>query len=94
MVELAPLLPIVAPFLIGLFLGMVIKRGIKLIFPVIALIATLVFTGVIGFGFGDIFTSAAQALPQIVAGAGTLVNLLPYTSISFLVGAVLGFFKG
>lgn len=93
MVELGPLLPILAPFIIGFLVGMIIKRGLKLIFPIIALIIVLVVTGAISVGISDIWTNAANAFPNI-GGAGNLINVLPFTSLAFIVGFVIGFFKG
>jgi uncharacterized membrane protein (Fun14 family) len=92
--QLAPLLPIIAPFIIGLLVGVIIKRGLKLIMPIILLIIVLVITGAISVGFGDIYEKAMEILPRITGEAGDLVNVLPYTSVSFLVGLAVGFFKG
>jgi uncharacterized membrane protein (Fun14 family) len=94
MAEITSLVPIILPFIIGLLIGVIIKRGLKLIVPVVALILVVVLTGIVSFGFGDIYSQAAAALPQIIGGTGSLVNLLPYTSVSFIVGLLLGLFKG
>jgi len=87
------LVPIVVPFVIGLLVGAAVKHALKLIFILIALVAVLVFTGVISLSFSDLWTRALNSLPQLF-GAGTALNLLPYTSISFLVGLAIGLLKG
>lgn len=91
---LEPLVPLVVPFIIGLLVGVIIKRGIKLIVPIIALIIVLVATGAMRLGFSGAIENAAGFLPQLTDKAGDLVNYLPYTSVGFLIGLALGFFKG
>jgi hypothetical protein len=45
-------------------------------------------------GFKDIYEKATEMLPRIAGEAEVLMNILPYTSVSFLVGLAIGFFKG
>ena len=90
--ELAWLVPIVVPFIIGLLVGVVIKAAAKLAIVIIILVIVLVFTGVLSLTFGDIFTQAMQFLPKLFGEGSGLLNLLPYSSISFLVGLAVGFF--
>jgi uncharacterized membrane protein (Fun14 family) len=91
---LEPLMPILAPFIIGLLVGVIIKRGLKLVIPIIALVIVLVATGAISLGFKDLYQKATEFLPRIAGEAEVLANILPYTSVSFLVGLAIGFFKG
>ena len=89
--EIAWIIPIVLPLIIGLLVGAIIKNGFKLLMLVIVLIVVLIFTGVLSVSFGDIFTEAMKFLPILYdAGAGWL-NVLPYSTITFLIGLVLGF---
>jgi uncharacterized membrane protein (Fun14 family) len=89
--EIAWIIPIVLPLIIGLLVGAIIKKGFKLLMLVIVLIVVLIFTGVLSVSFGDIFTEAMKFLPILYdAGAGWL-NVLPYSTIAFLIGLVLGF---
>ena len=89
--EIAWIIPIVLPLIIGLLVGAIIKKGFKLLMLVIVLIVVLIFTGVLSVSFGDIFTEAMKFLPILYdAGAGWL-NVLPYSTITFLIGLVLGF---
>jgi len=93
MVDFAWIIPIAVPFVIGLLVGAAAKQAMKLIFILIALVAVLVFTGVISLSFSDLWTKAVTSLPQLF-GAGSALNLLPYTSISFLAGLAIGLLKG
>lgn len=88
--EIAWIIPIVLPFIIGLLAGAIIKKGFKLLILIVALIIVLILTGVLSLTFGDVFTEAMKLLPKLYdAGAGWL-NVLPYSSITFLIGLVLG----
>lgn len=92
--EIAWLIPIVLPFVIGLLVGAIIKRTVTLAILIIALIAVLSFTGYVSLSVSDIYEKAAEYLPKIAGQTETLKNLLPYTSISFLIGLAIGLWKG
>ena len=91
--ELAWLIPIAVPFIIGLLIGVVIKTAAKLAIVIVVIVIVLVFTGVLSLTFGDIFTQAMEFLPKIFGAGSGLLNLLPYSSIAFLVGLAVGFFS-
>ena len=89
--EIAWIIPIVLPLIIGLLVGAIIKKGFKLLMLVIVLIIVLIATGVLSLTFGDLFTEAMKILPKLYdAGAGWL-NILPYSTITFVIGLGLGF---
>jgi len=93
--EFAWIIPIVIPFLIGLIIGVVVKKTIKLILAVVVLIAILVVVGYTQLPtFEDIAGAATKYLPMLWAEAGPLINILPYSSATFLVGLALGLWKG
>jgi len=89
--EIAWIIPVVMPLIIGLLVGAIIKKGFKLLMLVIVLIIVLIATGVLSLAFSDLFTEAMKILPKLYdAGAGWL-NVLPYSTITFVIGLVLGF---
>jgi len=92
--ELAWIVPVIVPFIIGLLVGFIIKRTVKLIFLIIALVIVLVATGLVSFTFQDVFNKAAEFLPKIIEMGGGLKNLIPYSSLTFLIGLALGLWKG
>jgi len=53
--EIAWLIPVVLPFIIGLLAGVVIKKGFKLLIAVVVLIIVLVATGVLSLTFSGLF---------------------------------------
>lgn len=92
--ELAWLVPIVAPFLIGLFVGVIVRKSVKIVFPIVALLIILVATGYITLSFQDVFDKAMSLLPQFIDTGRGFLDVLPYSSASFLVGLALGLWKG
>jgi len=89
--EIAWIIPIVLPLIIGLLVGAIIKKGFKLLMLVVVLIIVLIATGVLSLTFSDLFTEAMKILPKLYdAGAGWL-NVLPYSTITFVIGLILGF---
>ena len=89
--EIAWLIPVVLPFIIGLLVGVVIKKGFKLVIAVVALVIVLVVTGVLSLTLPGLFDEAMKFLPKLYdVGAGWL-NVLPYSSVTFLIGLALGF---
>jgi len=89
--EIAWLIPIVLPLIIGLLVGAVIKRGLKLLIFVVALVIVLVVTGILSVTFSGLYAQAMQFLPKLYDVGHGWLNVLPYSSVTFLVGLVLGF---
>jgi uncharacterized membrane protein (Fun14 family) len=92
--EIAWIVPIAVPFVIGLLVGLIVKRTVKLAFAILALVIILVATGFVSFTFQEIFDSAMKLLPKIIDLGSGLKNVLPYSSITFIIGLALGLWKG
>jgi uncharacterized membrane protein (Fun14 family) len=92
--EYAWLVPILIPLVIGLLAGVIIRKTLKLVISVAALIIILVATGYISFTFSDIFDRAMDTLPSIFENGQSALNILPYSSTAFLIGLALGLWKG
>jgi len=92
--EYAWIVPVIIPFIIGLLVGFIVKRTVKLIFAVLALIIILVATGYVSITFQDLYEKAMRFLPTIIDLGGGLKNVLPYSSLTFLIGLALGLWKG
>jgi uncharacterized membrane protein (Fun14 family) len=89
--EIAWLVPVALPFIIGLLAGVVIKKGFKLLIAIVALVIVLVLTGVLSLTFTDLFDEAMKFLPKLYDVGHGLLNVFPYSSVAFLIGLVLGF---
>ena len=88
--EIAWIVPVVLPFILGLLVGAVIKKALKLLVLVVALIIILVATGILSVTFSGLFAEAMKFLPQLYNLGHGWLNVLPYTSIAFIIGLVLG----
>ncbi len=89
--EIAWLIPVVLPFIIGLLVGAIVKKGFKLLVVVVALIIVLVATGVLSLTFTGLFDAAMNFLPKLYDVGSGWLNVLPYSSVAFLIGLALGF---
>lgn len=89
--EVAWIIPVVLPFIIGLLVGAVVKKALKLLVLVAALIVVLVVTGILSVAFSGLFTEAMKILPKLYDLGHGWLNVLPYSSVAFLIGIVLGF---
>ena len=92
--EIAWLIPVVLPFIVGLLVGAVVKKALKLLIAVVVLVVILVTTGALSLTFTDLYDQAMNFLPKLYdVGVGWL-NVLPYSSVAFLIGLALGLWKG
>ncbi|MFQ6080267.1 MAG: hypothetical protein ACE5OW_01200 [Candidatus Bathyarchaeia archaeon] len=92
--EFAWIVPVIIPFIIGLLVGFIVKRTVKLIFSVVALVIVLVATGYVSFTSQGIYDRAMEFLPTIIEMGGGFKNVLPYSSMMFLIGLALGLWRG
>jgi uncharacterized membrane protein (Fun14 family) len=88
--EIAWLVPVVLPFIVGLLVGAVIKKALKLLILVVALVIILVATGIISVTFSGLFSEAMKFLPELYNAGHGWLNVLPYSSVAFLIGLALG----
>jgi hypothetical protein len=88
----------VATFVIGIMLGVIIKRAIKLALAIVALVTLLAVTGYLNLAWSMpsantiyyVFNGAQPVAAQAVG----LASLLPISSVAFLAGAAIGLWKG
>jgi uncharacterized membrane protein (Fun14 family) len=92
--EIAWIVPVIIPTIIGLFVGLIVKRSIKLMFAIAALVALLVLTGLVSLTAQDVFDQALKFLPRIIGTGSGLIDVLPYSATTFLIGLALGLWKG
>lgn len=89
------LIPVAITFVIGVLVGALVKQGLKLLIGLIALIGVLSAAGYVGVpGVKEIFDRGMEQFPKLFGEAQTWFNMLPFGSISFLLGLALGFWKG
>src|SRR5690348_1030070 len=88
----------ITTFIIGILLGVIIKRAIKLALAIVSLVSLLAVTGYLNLGWS---TPSANTIYYVFNGAQPvasqaigLASLLPISSATFLVGAAIGLWKG
>ena len=85
-------------FTLGLLIGVVAKRALKLTFAIVSLVILLAVTGYVNLALNEVTTSTilrAFSVAQAEAGHATAIaSALPLSSAAFLIGATLGFWKG
>jgi hypothetical protein len=87
----ALLIPLVLGFLVGIIAKSAVKIGAAIAIIVLLLIAVGFLTP------GQIIqplVQLARSGPSVVTKADQIAGYLPYSSILFIVGLVIGFFKG
>ena len=92
--EIAWIVPVIIPALIGLLVGVIVKHSMKLMFSVTALVVLLVLAGYIGITFQEVFDQAMRFLPRIIGTGSGIIDVLPYSTVTFLIGLALGLWKG
>ncbi len=90
---------IIATFLIGLLLGVVVKKVFKLALAIVALVIVLVVTGYVNLSLTQdrqqtIYRTFSSSLPTVLSKAEQVATLLPLTSVAFLAGIAIGLWKG
>jgi len=85
---------LLAPFLIGLLVGALVKKALNLVILAVALVIVLVATGTIGLTYGELFNEALNILPRLWGGAQGWLGILPYSTVGFLIGLALGLWRG
>ena len=93
--SIALIIPLIVPFIIGLLAGVIVKRALKLILVIIVLVIVLAVVGYVQLPSVEaILRQGLTYLPPIQEKASPIVNILPYSSASFLLGLALGLWKG
>jgi uncharacterized membrane protein (Fun14 family) len=88
----------ITTFIIGILLGVIVKRAIKLALAIVSLVVLLAVTGYLNLAWS---TPSAKTIYYVFNGAQPvasqaigLASLLPISSATFLIGAAIGLWKG
>ncbi len=89
-------------FVIGLLVGVILKKAFILVVEIVAIVTILLIAGLVTVGFSipslvamyAFFNLAKPAAGTAATQAGDLVKLLPLTSFAFLIGVLIGLWKG
>jgi uncharacterized membrane protein (Fun14 family) len=88
----------ITTFIIGILLGVIIKRAIKLALAIVSLVVLLAATGYLNLAWSTpsantVYYVFNRAQPVATQAIG-LASLLPISSATFLIGAAIGLWKG
>lgn len=85
-------------FTLGLLIGVVAKRTLKLALAIVSLVVLLAVTGYINLALSEATTATIYQVfyraPALTGRATEIASALPLSSAAFLIGATLGFWKG
>jgi uncharacterized membrane protein (Fun14 family) len=88
---IAAILPLIIGFIVGLIIKSVMKIGIALA----AVVLILIFLGVLTPDqVIQPILSLFKSSGSLTSSVNRLASFLPYSSITFLIGLVIGFLKG
>jgi hypothetical protein len=85
----------VVPLILGFLVGTVIKQTLKVGAVIAIIILVLIFIGVLTPSqvIDPILSAFKGSGPQVLTQAKRLSSYLPYSSITFLIGLAVGFYK-
>jgi len=92
--DIAWIVPVFMPCIIGLLVGVVVKKSIKVLFALGALLILLVLTGYVSLTYQDVFDQAMKFLPKIIQTGSGFLEVLPYSATTFIIGLAVGLWKG
>jgi uncharacterized membrane protein (Fun14 family) len=92
------LVAIILPLIIGFIVGIILKSALKIGLALVLLVIILIALGIITPGqvIQPIlsFVRSGSSLSSLTAEAQRLAGYLPYSSLTFIIGLVIGFWKG
>ena len=86
---------LLVPLLIGFLVGVVARAAVKIGVAIAVILLILIVVGFITPGqVIQPLVGLAESGPSLVSKADQIAGYLPYSSITFILGLVIGFFKG
>ncbi len=86
---------LVVPLILGFLVGIIAKAAIKIAIALVVIILLLIAVGFIQPS--QVIQPLVQLFrsgPSVISKADQIAGYLPYSSITFIVGFVVGFFRG
>lgn len=83
--------PLILGFLVGIVLKSVVKIGVALVLIIIILIAVGILSPDMVIGE---FVSLFRTGQSMIVKVDQIAGYLPYSSLTFIIGVAIGFFKG
>lgn len=85
----------IVPLILGFLVGTVIKQALKIGAVIAIIVLLLIFVGVLTPSqvIQPILSTIRGSGPQALTQAKRLAGYLPYSSITFLIGLAVGFYR-
>ncbi|HYW82108.1 MAG TPA: hypothetical protein VFB30_02560 [Spirochaetia bacterium] len=85
----------IVPLILGFLVGTVIKQALKIGAVIAIIVLLLIFVGVLTPSqvLQPIYSAFKGSGPQALTEAKRLSSYLPYSSITFLIGLAVGFYR-
>lgn len=85
---------LIVPLVIGFLVGIVIKSALKIGAAVAIIVLLLIFVGILTPSqVIEPIMSLVRSGPSLTSKVSQIAGYLPYSSITFLIGLAVGFFK-
>jgi uncharacterized membrane protein (Fun14 family) len=95
MVSLEQIIQLVGSFVVGLLVGVLMKRVVSVAVVLVALFIALVALGYMSpQQVAQILQQIGYSAKDAVTTAMNLRNAIPYSSLAFLIGLAIGLWKG
>ncbi|MEM2188961.1 MAG: hypothetical protein QXI60_10655 [Thermofilaceae archaeon] len=91
MIDASILLSAALFFVLGLIVGLIVRRVAEAIILALILLFLLSITGLISASPPDILR---ETLPWLIEAGKLILSILPYASVAFIIGLVIGLLKG
>ncbi|MEM0279912.1 hypothetical protein [Metallosphaera sp.] len=89
------IISLIVAFVLGLLIGFLLKNVVKVGIIILAIIILLIAIGALSPStVENTLIHLGQSASQAESKFSTYLNLLPYNSIAFIIGFVLGLIKG
>ncbi len=89
------IISLIVPLVIGFLVGMIVKSALKIGAAVAIIIILLIFVGVLTPSqvIQPILSAVRGSGPEVINQAKRVSGYLPYSSITFIIGLAIGFFR-
>lgn len=91
MINISILISIVIFFILGFIIGLIVRRIAEILILAAILLTLLSMIGLASTSPSDIIR---EVTPWLIDAGKLILAILPYASIAFIIGLIIGFLKG
>ena len=89
------IISLIVPLVLGFLVGMVVKSAVKIGAAIAIVIVLLIFVGALTPSqvIQPILSAVKGSGPSVLTQAKRIAGYLPYSSVTFVIGLAVGFFR-